>query len=231
MSNPENHSETGAGREPNPYLSQAYTEVCLSYRAVDDIRIKLLGFLPIASAGGVFLLIRTDDTADPAVFVAAGIFGSLVALGLFAYELFGIKRCHALIEAGKAIEEAMRLGLEPTYGAQFIRRPDPILGAIAEPLATALIYPAVLASWLYVALVEVVDDTNHAIWVASGTFLLGLFVVQAYALKLRGEPLNPITMWRRRKARKASPDAAANPQDGIAAGQTEDDTQASTQSP
>lgn len=36
-------------------LRTAYKELCNSYRAIDDFRAKLLGFLPLAT-GGVFLL-------------------------------------------------------------------------------------------------------------------------------------------------------------------------------
>jgi len=35
----------------------AYAQVCTSYHAVDDIRMKLLGLLPIATGTGVFLLL------------------------------------------------------------------------------------------------------------------------------------------------------------------------------
>jgi len=177
---PENHSETEKAPESVNY-PQAYAEVCTSYRAVDDIRIKLLGFLPVASAGGVILVVRTDTSAPSELFVPAGIFGFLVTLGLFAYEIFGIKRCHELINAGKSLEGKM--GLE--HLGQFSLRPPMVAGFIAEPFAAGVIYPAVLASWLYVALVEVVDDTSIAIRVAIGTFLLGLVVVLAYAHKLQ----------------------------------------------
>ena len=34
----------------------AYSEVCKSYHAIDDFRMKLLGALPLASLVGIFLL-------------------------------------------------------------------------------------------------------------------------------------------------------------------------------
>jgi len=45
------------------YLLAAYAEVCKTYHALDDYRMKLLGFLPIASVVGLFSLGRPDSTA------------------------------------------------------------------------------------------------------------------------------------------------------------------------
>jgi hypothetical protein len=38
-------------------LLTAYTELCTSYRAIDDFRTKLLGFLPLATGTGIFFLV------------------------------------------------------------------------------------------------------------------------------------------------------------------------------
>lgn len=45
-------------------LRTVYKELCSSYRAVDDFRGKLLGFLPLASGTGVFLLIHGPTKSD-----------------------------------------------------------------------------------------------------------------------------------------------------------------------
>src|SRR5690348_5426892 len=94
----------------------AYARVCDSYHAIDDFRTKLLGLLPVATGTGVFLLLNSNtDLLGPGkkptqqqtleVFLtAAGFIGLTFTVGLFAYELFGIKRCHYLIGAGKRLE-------------------------------------------------------------------------------------------------------------------------------
>ena len=73
-------------------LRTAYQEVCSSYHGIAEFRAKLLGLLPLASAG-IFLLL------DNALLDAAnkdfakqylgpiGLFGFVVTLGLFFYEL------------------------------------------------------------------------------------------------------------------------------------------------
>jgi hypothetical protein len=76
-----------------------------------------------------------------------GISGFVVTLGLFFYELFGIKKCTYLIRAGKDLETKLNV-----RDGQFTRRPHGIAGFISEPLASDLIYPAVLAAWRFLAL-------------------------------------------------------------------------------
>jgi hypothetical protein len=44
---------------------KVYDQLCISYRAIDDFRAKLLGFLPLVSGSGIFLLLNdafTDAT-------------------------------------------------------------------------------------------------------------------------------------------------------------------------
>src|SRR5215204_7655280 len=101
-----------------------YQELCNSYRAIDDFRAKLMGFLPLASGTGIFLLVGTDarnitHETHP-IFLAVGTFGFFVTLGLFFYELYGVKKCHALTKAGKKLEK--ELGIAEKSG-QFSSRP------------------------------------------------------------------------------------------------------------
>ena len=118
-------------------LRAAYQQLCSSYHAIDDFRAKLLGFLPLATGTGLFLVLDKLKGVDPAtldklkavdptildklkeidpaiieqlkgidpktasLLQAVGVFGILITLGLFAYEIYGIRKCGALIEAGK----------------------------------------------------------------------------------------------------------------------------------
>jgi hypothetical protein len=135
-----------------------YQQLCSSYHAIDDFRAKLLGFLPLASGAGIFLLLNDVFTdPDKSVIVTEfllpiGIFGFVVTLGLFSYEIYGIRKCGALIEAGKQLEHL--LGVKH---AQFKKRPREVAGLINEPFAAGIIYPAVLAAWTFVALWGLLD--------------------------------------------------------------------------
>jgi hypothetical protein len=134
-------------------IRTAYTELCISYRAIDDFREKLLGALPLASGTGIFFLYSYSyDDETKKYLLPIGIFGWVITLGLFAFEIYGIQKCHCIIKAGRSMEK--RMGIS----GQFCNRPRavrlPIVGDfVNEPLASGIIYPAVLAAWTFLALV------------------------------------------------------------------------------
>lgn len=166
-------------------LRTAYQELTNSYRAIDDFRAKLLAFLPLASGTGIFLLL--SDKMEKMNFAkehfwAIGIFGLVITLGLFFYELHGIKKCDHLINRGRQIE--CDLGI----AGQFMERPDGVpflrkLVLINEPFTARIIYPAVLAAWMFLTL-------NHARplaapFAAGIVFLIGFFF--PILLNLKGD--------------------------------------------
>lgn len=81
----------------NPDLIKVYDQLCQSYRAIDDFRAKLLGFIPLVTGAGIsFLFEKIPNIQDISVetknlLAAVGVFGTLITLGLFSYEIFGIK--------------------------------------------------------------------------------------------------------------------------------------------
>ncbi|MGY1642004.1 hypothetical protein ACI782_12865 [Geodermatophilus sp. SYSU D00703] len=162
------------GADSGEQRSLLYERVCESYHAINDFRMKLMGLLPVATGTGVFLLLSTnadaigaDDSDLRPSLIAIGTFGLLFTLGLYAYELFGIKKCHYLIGTGRRLEQA--------FGerAQFRSRPNAIARFVNEPFASAFIYPASIASWLFLAL-----STFHILvpTIAAATvFFVGLF--------------------------------------------------------
>jgi hypothetical protein len=160
----------GSGRDP----ARFYGEISTSYRAIDDFRTKLLGFLPVATGAGVFLLLngkigKDTDTSDLKAFLAvAGALGVLFTSGLFAYELHGMKKCHSYIFIGRRIEHMCDVA------GQFVARPHDLGGFISEPLAASLIYPASLAAWAFAAVALM--SRGWAIALAGGMFLVGLGV-------------------------------------------------------
>lgn len=177
----------------NPNLLQAYTLLCTSYHAIDDFRSKLLGFLPIASGVGIFFMqekIPWDkfignncdlfEAKAKNIFTAGGSFGFLVTLGLFAFELYGIKKCCALIQAGKRMEESLKI----TDG-QFTKRPQNIAGIINEPFASGVIYSAALAAWSFFALLFVVPNKTWNLHISLGVFLIGFAGTLGYDRELR----------------------------------------------
>ena len=142
--------------QPNDDLKAVYQQVCEGYRAIDEMRTKLLGLLPLATGAGILVLSgRGSAGPPPALSAAIGSFGVLATLGLFSYELHSMKKCGALIDAGQRMEKCLNI-----YG-QFKRRPQEVAGFIDEPFAASVIYPASLAGWIFFALLGV-----PARWVA-----------------------------------------------------------------
>jgi uncharacterized protein DUF4440 len=167
------------------HLPTVYQEVCKSYHAIDDFRAKLLALLPFATGAGIFLLLNKDiATAEVKPFLGPiGLFGFAITLGLFAYEIYGIRKCGDLIVSGKQMEGWLHIdGL-------FTRRPREVLGFINEPFASGIIYPAVMAAWTFISLVFA--WSQHAWWLSLVVFFvgLGLSLLYNHQLKSNGEAI------------------------------------------
>jgi hypothetical protein len=156
---------------------KAYEQLCISYHAIDDFRAKLLALLPLATGGGIFFLANLLDDKTKPFFLPIGIFGFVITLGLFSYEIYGIKKCHALLKTGTRLEESLRIN------GQFKNRPRAVLHFINEPFAAALIYPAVLAAWTFLALVFV--NPQAAPSAALVVFFVSLSGTSFYDFQLR----------------------------------------------
>jgi hypothetical protein len=128
-----------------------YTEVSNNYRAIDELRLKLLALLPLATGTGILVFLgreggRPGAGVSAAVAVPVGLFGMVATVSLYFYELHGVEKCAHFIHRGDLIER--QLGVR----GSFRNRPHHIFGVVSELLPTMIIYPASLASWLFVAL-------------------------------------------------------------------------------
>jgi hypothetical protein len=163
-----------ASEESDAALGLAYEQVCASHAALTDFRAKLLALLPIASGAGIFLLLEEQNLqALPAI----GLFGFAVTLGLFIYELTGIRTCIDLRKRGKRLEE--RLGI-PCDKGQF--HYPALVGIGSVEGASWVVYLSVLLGWAYLA------GENDGLW-DSGRWLILLGVAGiVLVLKFRPRP-------------------------------------------
>jgi hypothetical protein len=101
-------------QERRQILLAEYQEVCKSHTGITDFRAKLLALLPIASGAGVGLLVVQGQaelsTTQAGLLVALGIFGAVVTVGLFLYELRQVDICKQLRNHATWIEK--QLGIE-----------------------------------------------------------------------------------------------------------------------
>ena len=160
-------------------LRSAYDQLCQSYRAIDDFRAKLLGLLPLVTGGGLVLLTKGVKDINPDLFLPVGVFGAFVTFGLLSYEIYDIRKCHALIIAGGRLEARLGLG-----AGQFIARPREVWGVLNEPFAAAIIYPAVIAAWIFLA---TYSPPASPLGLAISVFALGFAVILGYNLWLKWE--------------------------------------------
>ena len=163
-------------------LLAAYEEICKSYHAIDDFRMKLLGLLPLASLVGVLLIGKTDLLADLThgegneLLGFAAIFAAMLTLALFGYEVRGIQRCHNLITEGKHLEQQLGIGHGQFNVCEEEHAHSP-LRALNAKLIACVIYSLVLAGWLFIALRFGFGIETHTcvLWaIASGLVVAGL---------------------------------------------------------
>jgi hypothetical protein len=140
-------------KEPEKIYTTAYEQVCTTYHAIDDFRAKLLGFLPVVSGIGAVALVR--DVAGlqqlPEFFVLAGVFGALITIGLFLYEVRGIRHCTFLINRGRELEKTLGLGEMGQFAHWDPNIPLGRMKIADFPRAAQVIYPTVFANWVFLA--------------------------------------------------------------------------------
>jgi hypothetical protein len=148
-----------------------YAEAGANYRSIDDLRLRLMALLPLATGTGIFLLLRPEGAPNASIIVPAGVFGVLATLSLFFYELHGFEKCAHFIHRAQQIEES--IGVRGAFTA----RPHNIFGIVSELLPAAVVYPASLAGWLFVALASLTGKVGRvpiSYLITSGVLVLGV---------------------------------------------------------
>jgi len=153
----------------------AYQEVCKSYQSVADTRLKLLGFLPIASGAGIYAVLGDGGNTIPPFAWVAGLFGFLITLGLFFYELQGLQRSAALERIGGQLEASLGLA-----NGQFSAQPEAHLGGVVRGAAW-VIYTTVMGGWIYLSLVRNVGSG----WAALGGAIVAVVIAFWLTQRLR----------------------------------------------
>ncbi|MCU7850960.1 MAG: hypothetical protein KZQ80_01970 [Candidatus Thiodiazotropha sp. (ex Monitilora ramsayi)] len=126
-------------------LETLYAEVCTTWRALHDVRFKLLGLVPFVTVGIlVFLLPEGESTRQLSSWQANLIptVGLVVTLGLLVYELRNSELYNDLISRGRRIEA--ELGVKTGV---FRGRRKPGRQLINHSTAIRLIYGAAIFGW------------------------------------------------------------------------------------
>ncbi len=136
-------------RDDSRNMAVGYEELCKTYNAIRDFRAKLLGFLPLASGGGIFLLLEKSESG---YLIPIGLIGALVTLGLWFYEKHNMNRCHNLIKRGAEWETSLTGNGGQFQDHPLKKEPDKMSLVI---VAARFVYGSVFAGWLFVVYVGV----------------------------------------------------------------------------
>jgi hypothetical protein len=170
MDNPNNVITESADKVPTDItaatpgaLLGVYQELCDSYHAIDDFRMKLLGLLPLTSLIGIFglssgSLFAKGNEMSQHLITFIGVFAAAFTIALFIYEIRGIFRSSNLIERGRDIE-----GLLHVKGQFFVcveegkskkdnRWTKGETDVVNAKLAACVIYSTVFAAWIFTLL-------------------------------------------------------------------------------
>lgn len=142
--------------EPPPSTDQAlvlrvlYAEVCSSWRALVDVRFKLLGLVPAVSAIALGTLLPrrpAGEELEAAPGLAIAAFGFLVTFALFLYDQRNSQLHDELISRGRRIEYELGVAI-----GQFRGRPGS-WRIVKHDTATLIVYGATLAAWIVAGVV------------------------------------------------------------------------------
>jgi hypothetical protein len=162
-----------------------YEEISNSFHKVDEFRAKLLGFLPLASGTLMSVLLRDGSVVSYTSTCVLCVFGALITMGLYFYELRGVQRCNILVRLGASLED--NLGFRGPFTAK--NTTPRIVGVIGATGAAFVIYPTVFAAWVFVALLP--RGLGAAVVGAAGG-CLGLFVLSvSLAVSGQLDPTRP----------------------------------------
>ena len=176
-------------------LKVIYEQICLSHRSISQFRGQLLALLPVVSGAGIFLLLNEDiDLSESGIHLfPVGIFGALISLGFFIYELRGLQRCRGLIACAKKLEAQILVDSRSRFGPFQFRQDSALGGMLGSTGAALIIYPSVISAWFYVAFfglyLRSVIQEGAVIYFVAGVFLLfvifGLLVSRSHRRALK----------------------------------------------
>lgn len=151
-----------------------YEQTCSSIRSTDDTSFKLLGLVPTLVGGSAFALLF-GQYKDLQFVAPLALFGALISLGIFRWELRNIQTCNWLRERARQLEE--RCGWV-TGG----RLPDLPLSpqGIGKTGAAKFVYCVSIMGWLVVPWILAPSTPIPSWYLGAG---LGVLVLTAHAVR------------------------------------------------
>jgi hypothetical protein len=131
----------------SPDTDKLYSEICAKIRATDEISFKLLGFVPLLSGSGIFLLLFKGGELKPLPLVMLCVAGATITAGLFLWERRNIKTCLLFRDAAAMLEEQFPRGWVKPY-TQLSKPSKKYRTWFRKTEAEIVIYTASMLVWL-----------------------------------------------------------------------------------
>lgn len=158
-------------------MADHYGDICKNIRVTDDVSFKLLGLVPLLSGSGILVVVlKSEALLSPAVYLIS-LFGALLTLGLFRWELRNIQTCQWLIQRAADIERSE----DEKKPGQFYRRslaPALLTLRFGKTEAEKLVYGVTTGAWLAGSVDGVVGSNSQvsdAPTMSERTCVVGLF--------------------------------------------------------
>lgn len=142
---PEHPGQTVPDADERAVLLAAYDQVGATWRALTDVRFKLLGLLPAFSVIALSQVLRNDtsSTLPKTGKLLTIALGAAVAAGLWIYDMRNNELYDELISRGRRIEA--ELGI---HTGAYLGRPGSRRHIINHKTALRLVYGTTLLGWL-----------------------------------------------------------------------------------
>jgi hypothetical protein len=139
---------------------KVYDAIRSGIRDTDDISFKLLGLVPLVSGVGLLTVVLGDAEPNLSMIVVLSLFGAIVTLGFFFWEIRNVQTCLWLIDYAKVLEQKMlaSAGL-PTGIAERPKAPR----GVGKRTAEKIVYATTVLTWLSVPIAMHALTTDHKV--------------------------------------------------------------------
>jgi hypothetical protein len=149
------HADDDHERPHSHELGDVYREVCSQLRATDEISLKLLAAVPLASGVGI-ALVASAENLPGAVSALVSAFAAVVVFAIYCWERKNIATCSHLRRWALALEREYfhvpqlteAEGEPSTYPHGAVAPPKTLRRAWGKTQAEDLLYRAAIVSWL-----------------------------------------------------------------------------------
>jgi hypothetical protein len=167
--------------------AKMYEVLQASIKETDEISFKLLGLVPLVNGAALLTAVLGIGSSQAQAIVVLSLFGAVVTLGLFWWELRNIRYCLWYIALAEPFEAAV---LAQVGVRDELRKRPSAPGGIGKRRAEKLIYSTVIFSWLVLP-VMLLDSKAlpDPVWLIYGLLVLGILAWTVLAIVTEVEPL------------------------------------------